>query len=166
MTTTEEFLASQNEAKKQLIENARRSGPQFDPGGLTPGVWGDQVFGRGITPSGETVCPTALRAGSTANRLDVALIAARTNEGPLTMPADSTITCSFQTADSQDGTFSQEGPTITIKAGASGMSADPDLAIARFPIGNFKKPWLKLTLTFTGSITGGKLDAALAITGA
>lgn len=147
--------------KDELDQKAKRSGPKFNPAGNAH-VWHDQVFERDIEPVGTINCQQALRVGATHNGLDIALIACNANEEAIVFPAGATITLSLMQADSENGAFEDVGPTICVKAPAEGIEAGPDDLVARFPIGNLGKPWLKVNLEFSGAITGGKVDCALA----
>lgn len=160
MANPDAFREDLHAFKDDIVKRGQRSGPRFS---MTPQplIWHDQVFGRGIEPTGTVNCPQALRVGSTLNSLDVVLVAANENDGPLLIPAGSTITMSFMQGNSEDGAFEAVGPTICIKAPAAGMEVEPDGLVARFPAGNFTKPWLMVSVEFSGAITGGKVDCAL-----
>lgn len=159
--TTEEFIEGMQAAKEDLLRRGRRSGPTY---GEYPLVWHDQVFGREIATTAATVtCKTPLRVGSTNNRLDVALVASNSNTQELKATSGATITLELLSSDSPDGTFTSVGPSYCVTAPAEGITAEPDALFVRFPLGNIKKPWLKAKLTFTGSITGGKVDCVLAL---
>lgn len=159
--TQEEFEQMREEAKKRNLETGQRHGPCYSEGESAPLVWYDQVFEREIAPSGSVTCKRALRVGNTQNGLDVILIASHKNSAKLQAASGSTITVTLLQSDAEDGTFSEVGPTICVKAPAEGIAAEPDHLFARFPIGNFSKPWLKVKLEFAGTISGGKCDCAL-----
>lgn len=149
------------EWEKGRREAARRSGPVYNPDNSAPGLWFDQFFRKEITPSGTVECEKALRAGGTQNGLDVILVASHRNGAPVRIAAGATITLTTFTAEEPDGAFEATGPAICVTAPSGGISAETDMLVARFAIGNFRKPWLKIKLAFSGSITGGKVDAAL-----
>lgn len=155
------FLEQHAEGYKELRASGLRGGPIYRESESSPLVWYDQVFAREITPSGSVSATEPLLVGATQNGLDVILVASHANAGKLSVPSGATITLKTLVADSPDGTFQAIGPSYCVEAPTEGISADPDELVARFPIGNFKKQWLKITLVFTGSITGGKIDAAL-----
>ena len=164
-TTTEmsdaEFEQKHDELLKRRREAGLRHGPCYSEGESAPLVWHDQVFERQISPAGAVTCRQALRAGSTQNGLDVILVASHANTGKLSAASGATITLTLLQADKMDGDFSEVGPTICVKAPAEGIAAEPDHLLARYPLPNFTKPWLKVKLEFAGTISGGKCDCAL-----
>lgn len=159
--TPKEFAASLKKAKEARLKSGLRHGPCYSTPESAPLVWFDQVFERGLTPAGTVACEKALRVGATQNGLDIILVASHDNVTALTAASGATITATLMQADEIDGEYSEVGPTICVKAPKEGISADQDHLLARFAIGNFAKPWLKVKLTFEGTITGGKLDCAL-----
>lgn len=158
--TAAEFASGHNAFRDELIRRAQRSGPSYSPTGHSI-VWHDQYFDFEIEPAGTTNCVQALRVGSTLSHLDVVLVASHKNAGDLTFPAGATITLGLMQGDSEEGVFEDIGPTVCIKAPPEGMSIAPDDRVCRFPIGDFSKPWLKVSLEFSGAITGGTVDCAL-----
>lgn len=159
--TPQGFLASMNAATKYRIEKGKRNGPCYTEAGI-PIIWNDQVFDRDIAPTGEVSCKTPLRVGATNGALNVILVGSSANEEEIVVPSGATITLTLQQGDTQDGIFEDVGPSICVKAPDAGMKAGPDELLARFAIGDFRKPWLKVALEFGGVITGGCLDCALA----
>lgn len=140
---------------------AKSCGPAYNYPQSAPVVVYDQMFQADITPAGTVNCPTPLRVGSTNNALDLILVANASNTGILNIAAAATITATLLQADSPDGSFTQTGPTICVKSPTEGIAVEPGHLAARFPLGNFTKPWLKVKLEFSGTINGGTLDAAL-----
>lgn len=161
--TTDEFEEMENEARKRRVESGLRHGPCYSEGESAPLVWYDQVFEREITPQGSVTCKKGLRVGATQNSLDIILVGSHKNSGKLSAAANATVTVTLLQADEEDGEYAEVGPTICVKAPAEGIAAEPDHLFARFPIGNFSKPWLKVKLDFAGSISGGKCDCALSL---
>lgn len=162
--TGKEFEEGMVEFSDNLRKRGLRSGPAYkDDWGSHASPWYDQVFDREIAPAGSVNCQYPLRVGHTANSLDVVLIASHSNPGTLVIPAGATITLSFLESDEEKGTYKDVGPTICVKAPAGGLRAKPDEEVARFAIGNFRKPWMMVALEFAGSITGGKVDCALSL---
>lgn len=162
--SAEDFERLAKEAAEARVRDSLRHGPCYSDGESAPLVWYDQVFERGITPAGSVACKHPLRVGATQNSLDVILVASHANKGNLAAASGATITMTMQQGDDPEGTFTDVGPSICVTAPAEGISAEPDHTLARFPLGNFQKPWLKIKLVFTGSITGGTCDAALSYT--
>lgn len=156
-----EFDQMHVDAAKRRIESGLRHGPCYSEGESAPLIWHDQVFAREVVPAGTVTCPTPLRAGSTQNGLDILLVASHANEANLQAAAGATVTLTLLQGDDPDGTFSEVGPTICVKAPSEGIMAEPDHTFARFPLGNFSKPWLKVKVDFSGTITGGNCDVAL-----
>lgn len=155
------FLEEAREAKEDLIKSGASCGPMYsDNHGGAPLKWYDQYFGRNFAPGASVSCPTALRVGATQHGLDVIIVASHGNTAPVVAAAGGTITLTLYQSDSQDGTFEEVGPTICVKAPAGGISAEPCFELARFAIGDFKKPWLKVKLECV-SVTGGNIDCAL-----
>ena len=157
----DQFESMQKTAADNRIKSGLRHGPCYSEGEAAPLVWHDQCFARAITPAGSVTCSQPLRVGSTQNSLDVLLVASHANTGKINAASGATITLTLIQADSEDGTFSEVGPTICVKAPTEGIAAEPDHTLARFPIGNFQKAWLKVKLEFSGTITGGTCDCAL-----
>lgn len=145
---------------QELIRKGQGAGPRYMPGGYRI-PWGDQYFEREIEPAGIVNCRQALRVGSTNSALDIFLKANVCNEGTLLIPAGSTITLGLLQGDSEEGTFEDVGPTVCVKAPPAGMEIEPGMMVCRFPIGDFRKPWLMASLEFSGAITGGKMDCCL-----
>lgn len=158
--TAQDFESGRDAYQEAVCRRARRSGPSYSPTGHSI-VWHDQYFGFELEPAGTVNCAHALRVGSTMSQLDVVLVASHENKGPLVFPAGATITLSIAQGDSETGTFEYVGPTVCVKAPAEGMGIEPDDLVCRFPIGDFQKPWLMVSLEFSGPITGGTLDCAL-----
>lgn len=159
--TVEDYERLQAESARKRREASLRHGPCYSEGESAPLVWYDQVFQREITPASTVTCTDALRVGSTQNGLDILLVASHSNSADLMAAAGATVTLTLMQADDPDGTFAEVGPTICVKAPTEGIRAEPDHTFARFPVGNFTKPWLKVKLDFAGTITGGKCDCAL-----
>lgn len=159
--TQAEFEEMHEEALKRNLESGFRHGPCYSEGESAPLVWHDQLFEREISPAGSLTCKRALRVGSTQNALDIILVASHQNSAKLQAAAGATVTVTLLQSDSEDGTFAEVGPTICVKAPTEGIAAEPDHLFARFPAGNFQKPWLKVKLEFAGTISGGKCDCAL-----
>lgn len=163
-----EFEAALHEYKDDLPKRGLRSGPVYGgDGGNAPALWHDNIFERGIEPSGEVECATALQAGRNANGLNIVLIASHANEEPLVVPAGATVTLKFEQSAKEDGPYEAVGPTICWEAPAGGIKVDPDGLLLEVAAPQREKrlgaaPWLKLKCGFSGSITGGKVDAALA----
>ena len=157
----DDFEQMHEKAALRRQASGLRHGPCYSEGESAPLVWHDQLFERGINPACAVTCKNALRVGATNNSLDVILVGSHTNTGPLAAASGATVTVTLLQGDSPEGSFAEVGPTICVKAPAEGIAADPDHLFARFPIGNFRKPWLKVKLKFAGSITGGKCDCAL-----
>lgn len=159
--TAAEFHDLQAEYAKHLASRGLRGGPMYNDGQTAPLVWYDQVFERGLTPSGSVECRLPLRVGGTQNGLDVILVASHANTGDLTMASGATITVTTLESDSPDGPFTGAHGSICVTAPSRGIITAPDMLVARFAIGNFQKPWLKVKLEFSGTITGGTCDCAL-----
>lgn len=159
--TVDEFDKLQEESAKKRREAVFRHGPCYSEGEAAPLIWHDQVFEREFAPSGTVTCREALRVGSTSNGLDILLVGSHANEGDLMAAAGATITLTLLQADAPDGEFQEVGPTICVKAPTEGIRAEPDHTFARFPVGSFTRPWLKVKLDFFGTITGGNCDCAL-----
>ncbi len=160
---TEATLASALSATKKARKAAGlASGPEYRGQRPAPLVWFDQIFEAGATPSSAVACSQPLRVGGTQNQLDLVIVASHSNAGNLSVPAAGTIAIACATSDAEDGTFTSEGPTITATIPTGGYTVAPDGLVLRVALGNFSKPWLKPTVTFTGSFTGGKVDIALA----
>ena len=159
--TGTEFLEAARAAKSELVKSGLRAGPAYCGDNGRPLLWYDQFFGKGITPKGEIECPCALRVGATQNALDVALVASHSNAGPLSVPEGATVTLILLEGNAPDAAFVEVGPSVCVTAPVGGMTADPDMPLARFALGAMKKPWCKVKLVIDGEITGGTLDAAL-----
>lgn len=160
-TTAEEFETMHNEYVRGLHRRGLRGGPEYRGDESAPLVWYDQLFARAFTPSGTVQAPKALRAGATQNGLDVILVASHENEEDLAIAAGSTITLTTLEGDGPDDDFTPVGPAICVTAPDDGIKCAPDMLAARFAIGNFKKPWLKVELEFSGTISGGTMDCGL-----
>lgn len=154
-TSVKQFLETSRKAKRQQVEGAATTGPRYHANGSAASLWHDQIFGRDILCSGARELETALRVGSNAQGLYVALNASAGNEGVLEFPAGSTITFTFLQGDDPDGEFAEVGPTVCMKAPAEGIEAEPGDTICRVALGNFSQPWLKLKIEFDGSVEGG-----------
>lgn len=165
--TNAEFEALKAQNKKERLASGLRHGPCYSgKGDDNFGAWYDQFFQKNIAPAGEQVLAESLRVGSTQQGLEVVLLASHANTGKVVAPAGSTITLITLQADSAEGAFEEIGPSICIKAPADGITAAADHVLARFAIGNFSRPWLKIKLSFApnssgGAISGGKIDACL-----
>lgn len=141
-----------------------RPAPGYSAGSGYPMIIAHQVFDRGIECTGEVICKTPLRAGTTAKHLDIVLVGAGKNTSEVKAASGAGIALSLLCADKEGGEYKEAGPLITITAPADGITAEPGECLARFPIGNLPNPWIKVKLVFTGAFTGGKLDCALSIT--
>lgn len=167
---SKEFATSLKSAKIERRKSGLRSGPEYNGNEGAPLVWFDQVFERNLPTTGDITCETPLRVGATQNGLDVILVASHANAGPVFAQEGATVTLKTLQSDSEFGGFEYIGPTICVTAPLDGITADPDQLFARFAIGNFSKPWVKIELTFGGTkkdgtpatITGGTIDCALA----
>ena len=159
--TAAEFASAHADYIKNMAAAGQTCGPCFAEPGGRPLIWHDQIFQAGITPSGTVTCTQALRVGATQNGLDIILVGSHTNTGDITAASGATITVTLLQADAIDGTYTEVGPTICVKAPTEGIRAEPCCLFARFPLGNFSKAWLKAKLEFTGTISGGKVDCAL-----
>lgn len=160
---TQSFEDALSEFKRELPKRGLRSGPFYQSDyGTAAAPWYDNVFDRKLTPSGTVKCKMPLQVGHANNALDVVLLASHANEGDLTIPAGSTITIKFKQSDSRDGAYEDVGPTICQTAPTGGFKVRPDSEVARFCAHRFSKQWVKVELIFTGSITGGTVDCALA----
>lgn len=155
------FLEQHSEGYKELRRAGLRGGPEYADNESAPLVWYDQVFDREIEPSGTVYCPKALAVGGTQNGLDVILVASHDNSGDLVFPSGSSITLKTRVGDNPEGPFQASGPSLCVIAPSEGIKCPPDGLAVRFAIGNFKKMWMKITLEFSGSISGGTVDAAL-----
>lgn len=103
-----------------------------------------------------------MRVGATQNGLDVALVASHANAGALTVAAGTTLTLVLLEGDGPDADFEEVGPSVCVTAPAEGISVEPDMLVARFAIGNMRKPWCRVRLKIEGDVSGGTLDVALA----
>lgn len=157
-STPEQFYQDYVAAKKIRRQAGLRGGPAF---GDHPLIWFDQIFGAGLAPQGVVDCPQPLRVGSTRQGLNVVIVANPKNESDVAVAPGATITLSLMQADGVDGAFEDVGPTICVKCGPEGKTVEPDGLIARFALGDFDKPWLKVRLEFAGSVSGGLVDCAL-----
>lgn len=159
--TDTDFREGMSAFKEAQLRNSKSAGPSYCPdGGIA--TFYDQIFEADFEPAGSVDCKTPLHVGRTHNGLDIALVANPNNEGPIVIPAGSTITLCLKQADTADGTFEDIGPEVCVKAPAGGKTAKPGHVITRFAIGDFDKPWIMVSLEFAGSITGGKVDCVLA----
>lgn len=160
VTEAPDFTAESRKAYRDRIKQGASAGPTYNPGNVS--LWADQIFEYDITPSGSVTCENVLRAGATSQALSCALVASMDNAGTLTVPKNGTITFEFEISETEDGTFQNIGPTICLTAPEGGMTAKPGDTLCRVALPDFPLPWLKLKLTFTGSISGGTLAAGLA----
>lgn len=159
-TNANEWLEGRDLAQRETVRRAARSGPMYMPrGNITP--WHDQFFAREITPAGTVNCPQALRVGSTVQALQVSLLASHANEDNLVLPDGATITLNLLQGDAEKGSFEDVGPTMCVKVPAGGKVIPRDGLVYSFPLTDFSRPWLMVSLTFDGAITGGTVDVAL-----
>lgn len=156
--TGKDYLEGRRQAAEERVRFGLASGPAF---GNMPLVWGDQLFGWELVPTGTLEPETALRVGATQNGLDVLLVASHSNEGDLTVSAGCKLTLELMHGDTADAKFEEVGPSVCITAPAEGLTIGRDELIARFALGNMVKPWAKVKLTVDGTISGGKIDIAL-----
>lgn len=156
--TGKDYLDGRRQAAEERMRFGLASGPSY---GNTPLVWGDQLFGFELPPTGTVEPPTALRVGATQNGLDVILVASHSNEGNLTVSAGCKLTLDLMHCDTPDGEFEEVGPSVCITAPAEGLTIGRDEQLARFALGNMVKPWCKVKLTIDGTISGGNIDIAL-----
>ncbi len=155
--TTRDFLELRRQAVRERMDAGRDPGPAY--GNVRPLLWYDQFFASAL-PLVDTVdCPVALRVGSTQEALDVAIVADM--DAPLSVPEGSTITLVLLESDSPDDVFTETGPSVCVTAPTGGMTAEPGALLVRLPVGNRKKPWMKVRLLISGSIQG-KAAVALA----
>lgn len=140
---------------------SERSGPVYRDNNATPLVWHDQVLERELAPAGTLDCARPFRCGNTGNGLDLMLVASHSNTGNVSAAAGAAVTIKTLQGDAPDGPFEAVGPSLCVTAPADGISAEPDALFCRVALGNFTRPWLKINLSFAGSISGGKLDAAV-----
>lgn len=165
-TTTrspEEFLAEANAARRHNVARGADGGPRYCPQG-NPTLWHNQIFFEGKTPEGTISPDRALRAGSSQNGVDLALVGSPQNTEDVVCAADSTITISFEHSDSADGEFTEAGPTICFTAPEAGMKAGPGETLCRLPLVVSPLPWIKCKVVFSGTISGGLLDCGLVYT--
>ena len=160
-TDGKEFLTDHKEGWRDLRKRGLRNGPEYHENESAPLGWYDQVFERDIAPTGSLTCEEALLVGGTQNGLDVILVGSHSNKGPVSIASGATITLKTLIADNPDGPFIATGPSLCVAAPAEGIACEPDALAVRFAIGNFKKQWLKISLEFSGTISGGTFDAAL-----
>lgn len=156
-----EFEKAHNEYVRKLQRSALRSGPAYNEAEGAPLVWHDQLFERELTPSGIVSCSRALGVGRTQNGLDLILVGSHVNTGPVQAAKNATVTLITLQSDEEFGEYEAVGPSICVTAPAEGIKAEPDQLFCRLPLINFSKPWLMVRLEFSGTISGGKLDAAL-----
>jgi len=159
-----EFLEGARAAKEERLRMGLRSGPMYCGDQPRPLIWHDQVFGRELETSGTVEGENALRVGATQNGLDVVIVASHANTGPLTVAEGASFTVIMLEADAADGTFEEVGPSVCVTAPAGGLEVDPDMLVARFAVGNMRKPWAKVKVTVNGTVGGGLMDVALAYT--
>lgn len=157
--TGKEYLDGRRLAASERERFGRASGPAF---GNTPLVWGDQLFGFELEPTGTVEPENALRVGATQNGLDVIIVASHANDGDLTISAGCKLTLDIMQSDTVNGVFEEVGPSICITAPAGGLVIGRGELVARFALGNMSKPWAKVKLTIDGTISGGNIDIALA----
>lgn len=148
--TPDEFLELRGKTADALVADGRAPGPVY--GSRRPVIWHDQRFGSGLTLAGTVDCPTALRAGATQGALDVAIVADM--DAPLIVAEGASITLVPLEGDSPDGPFTEAGPSVCITAPAGGMRAEAGDLLARLPVGDRSRPWLKVRLEVTGDIQG------------
>lgn len=158
--TAQDYADGLTAFRKEQRRRAQGAGPKYAPGGYRL-PWGDQYFERDFEPAGTVNCGQALRVGATLSALDIFVKANVNNEAPLLIPAGSTITLSLLQSDEEEGTFEDVGPTVCMKAPPAGMEIEPGMMVCRFPVGDFRKPWLAASLEFSGAITGGNVDCCL-----
>lgn len=159
--TAKEFEAKLEKAYHERRRLAMRGGPVYHDPESAPLVWYDQLFERELTPSGTVDCANSLRAGGTQNALDLILVASNANTAAVQAAAGATITVRTLQCDTPDGIFEAIGPTHCVTAPTDGIAAERNMLFCRVALGNFRKPWLKISLEFSGTITGGTLDACL-----
>lgn len=159
--TAKEFESRLEKAYHERRRLAERGGPVYHDPESAPLVWHDQLFEREITPSGTVDCVNSLRVGGTQNGLDLLLVASNSNTGKVEAAAGATVTVRTLQCDTPDGVFEAIGPTHCVTAPAEGIAAERNMLFFRLALGNFRKPWLKIALEFSGTISGGKLDACL-----
>lgn len=159
--SAEDFKSGRDAFEAQRLARARRAGPCYCGAGVSITPFHDQHFGLDLEPVGVVNCPRPLRVGAVNQGLEVMLLASPGNADTLIIPAGSTVTMTFLQGDAEDGTFEDVGPSICVKAPADGMQAEPCHCVCRFPLPNFSKPWLMVSLEFAGAITGGKVDCVL-----
>lgn len=160
--TGPEWLEGRDAAWHEARRRTARSGPVYHGNTSQSFVpWYDQFFDREISPAGTVNCAQALRVGSTQKALMVTLVASHANTGKLTLAAGATITLNLLQGDAEDGAFEDVAPTTCITVPAGGKEVWPDQEIYTFPLNDFRKPWLMVSLDFDGAIAGGTLDVAL-----
>ena len=159
--SAQDFSDGLNAWTDERARRGRRCGPCYCGRGESITPFHDQYFERGIEPAGTVNCSRALRVGAVNQGLEVMLLAAPDNAEDILVPAGATITMTFLQGDAENGSFEDVGPTVCVKAPADGMTAAPCHLLARFPLPNFRKPWLMCNVEFSGAITGGKLDCVL-----
>lgn len=160
--SAKDFEEGRQAFASELARRGRGAGPRYcGEGAGSATAWYDQYFGRDFEPAGTVNCPQALRVGSTQAALDVVVKASVGNESELLIPAGSTMTMRFMQGESEKGIFEDVGPSVCIKAPASGLAVEPGMVAFRFPAGNFTKPWLMVSVEFSGAISGGKVDCCL-----
>lgn len=159
--TGKEFMASARGAYQERLVRGQDVGPSYGEPESSPVVWYDQAFEMLFEPSGSVECERALLAGATQNGLDVILVASASNEAEVNCAAGATITLKTLQGDGPEGPFEAVGGSVCVTAPDEGILAEPGGLVARFAVGNFRKQWLKVSLEFGGSITGGKVDCAL-----
>ncbi|MBD5608319.1 MAG: hypothetical protein HDQ93_05650 [Desulfovibrio sp.] len=161
MSQSKDFLTQHSEGYKELRRMGLRGGPEYADNESAPLVWYDQVFEREIEPAGSVQCAKSLAVGGTQNGLDVILVASHQNTEDLTIPAGTSITLKTLFSENPEGPFAPIGPSWCVTAPEEGINCPPDGLAVRFAIGNYKKLWMKISLEFSGSISGGTVDAAL-----
>lgn len=156
--TGKEYLDGRRLAAEARERFGRAAGPVF---GNAPLVWGDQLFGWELEPTGTVEPENALRVGATQNALDAIIVASHANAGDLTVSASCKLTLDLLQADAPDGIFEEVGPSVCLTAPAAGLVIGPGELVARFALGNMRKAWAKVRLTIDGAISGGNIDMAL-----
>lgn len=159
--TAAEYKEGKDAYEESLRERGKRCGPCYCGNGTSITPFHDQYFDQDFEPVGVVNCKRALRVGHTQQSMQVMVLASPGNEETMQAPAASTVGIKFMQADSEDGTYEEIGPSMCQTAPADGISADPCHMLAHFPVPDMSKPWLMVSLEFSGAITGGKCDCIL-----